>query len=434
MGVVQLQGWTKILSTLIRDGDDDIEVISVQVEIGGIPIRIIVGYGPQENEKIEKKRNFWNFVENEIHEAELNDHGIILQMDGNLHAGELVKNDPNPQNKNGKLFMDFLDQNRSLVVTNCLNTCEGVITRKRVLENRTEEAVLDFFLINEKLRPFFEKLIIDEERKFCLSNVAQIKKNKRIIETDHNAMIAEINLKVDRRRPVREEMLNLRNKECQKAFKEATDENPELLNCFNNNLPFDVQSKRWLKRLNYLLHSSFKKVRIVNNKTKKHVKIKSLLQKRIKAKQELKPINISEEMRQKIEERIVQIEKEMENEVTEEYQKHMIETLRELSSEDNGPNGDRRKKMWKLLKKYYPKIETAVPVGKKDGKGNIITNHVGLKRLYLQTYVNRLRNRPINPDFEEIKKIKMELFNLRFELSKSKKKVNLGPWNILKGL
>ena len=86
--------------------------ICIQVEIGGIPIRIIVGYGPQENEKIEKKRNFWNFVENEIHEAELNDHGIILQMDGNLHAGELVKNDPNPQNKNGKLFMDFLDQNR----------------------------------------------------------------------------------------------------------------------------------------------------------------------------------------------------------------------------------------------------------------------------------------------------------------------------------
>ena len=115
------------------------------------------------------------------------------------------------------------------------------------------------------------------------------------------------------------------------------------------------------------------------------------------------------------------IEREIENEVTEEYQKHMIETLRELSSEDNGPNGDRRKKMWKLLNKYYPKIETAVPVGKKDGKGNIITNHVGLKRLYLQTYVNRLRNRPINPDFEEIKKIKMELFNLRFELSKSQK-------------
>ena len=244
-----------------------------------------------------------------------------------------------------------------------------VITRKRVLENRIEEAVLDFFLINEKLRPFFKSLLIDEERKFCLSNLAQIKKNKRIIETDHNAMIGEINLKVDKRKPIREEMLNLRNRDCQKAFKEASEDNPELLNCFENNLPIQVQSKKWMKRLNVLLHGSFKKVRIVNNKKKDKVKMKGLLEDRIKAKQELKPTNISEEMRRKVENRIVQIEEEMEKEITEEGQKHMIETLRELSADDGCANGDRRKKMWKMLKKHYPKIAVAVPVGKKDGKG-----------------------------------------------------------------
>ena len=316
-----------IESTLIRDGDDEIEVISVQVVLGGIPVRLITGYGPQENDIIEKKKNFWKFIENEIYEAELNNHGIILQMDGNLHAGDLVQNDPNPQNKNGKMFMDFLDRNKSMVVTNCLDTCEGVITRKRVLENSIEEAVIDFFLINEKLRPFFKSLLIDEERKFCLSNLAQIKKNKRIIETDHNAMIGEINLKVDKRKPIREEMLNLRNRDCQKAFKDASEDNPELLICFENSLPIQVQSKKLMKKLNVLLHGSFKKVRIVNNKKKDKVKMKGLLEDRIKAKQELKPTNISEEMRRKVENRIVQIEEEMEKEITEEGQKHMIETL-----------------------------------------------------------------------------------------------------------
>ena len=323
-----------IESTLIRDGNDEVEVISVQVVLGGIPVRLITGYGPQENDIIEKKKNFWKFIENEIYEAELNDHGVILQMDGNLHAGDLVKDDPNPQNKNGKLFMDFLDRNKSMVVTNCLNTCEGVITRKRVLENRIEEAVLDFFLINEKLRPFFKNLLIDEERKFCLSNLAQIKKNKRIIETDHNAMIAEMNLEVNRRKPIREEMLNLRNRDCQKAFKETSEDDPELINCFNNNLPIKVQSRQWMKRFNVLLHGSFKKVRIVKSRKKENVKMKSLLEDRLKAKQELKPVNISEEMRRKVEHRIAQIEVEMENEVTEEGQKHMIETLRELSSDE----------------------------------------------------------------------------------------------------
>ena len=81
----------------------------------------------------------------------------MIQMDGNLHAGNLIEKDPNTQNKNGKLFMDFLSRNKSLKVLNCLNTCKGVITRRRVCENKIEEAVLDFFLINERLRPFFKK-------------------------------------------------------------------------------------------------------------------------------------------------------------------------------------------------------------------------------------------------------------------------------------
>ena len=35
--------------------------------------------------------------------------GLIIQMDGNLHAGkELVKNDPNKQNRTGYLFSEFL--------------------------------------------------------------------------------------------------------------------------------------------------------------------------------------------------------------------------------------------------------------------------------------------------------------------------------------
>ena len=166
-------------------------------------------------------------------------------------------------------------------------------------------------------------------------------------------------------------MLNLRNRDCQKAFKEASEDNPELLNCFENNLPIQVQSKKWIKRLNVLLHGSFKKVRIVNSRKKNNVKMKGLLEDRIKAKQELKPINISEEMRRKVEDRIAQIEEEMEKEITEEGQKHMIETLRELSSDDGCGNGDRRKKMWKMLKKYYPKIEVAVPVGKKMVRGKL---------------------------------------------------------------
>ena len=52
-----------------------------------------------------------------------------------------MKNDPNPQIRNGK---QFLQQNPTLTVVNSLSICDGVITRKREVEKRIEQAVLDF--------------------------------------------------------------------------------------------------------------------------------------------------------------------------------------------------------------------------------------------------------------------------------------------------
>ena len=181
--------------TFFNEGDDDPEVMSVLVVVGNIPIRIIVGYGVQENASKEKKDKFWDFIEKEVVQAELEDQGLIIQMDGNLHAGgELVKDDPNPQNQNGRLFMQFLQRNPSLTVVNALSICKGLISRQRILESRKEKAVLDFFLVNDKLSPFLKSMIVDEKREFPLSNFSQIKKNKRVTETDHNGLILELEI------------------------------------------------------------------------------------------------------------------------------------------------------------------------------------------------------------------------------------------------
>ena len=168
--------------------------------------------------------------------------GFMLQMDGNLHGGpELIKGDPNVQNSNGKLFMQFLDRNKYLTVAKNLDFCQGVIIRMRILKNKTEKAILDFLIINEKLRPFLSKMMIDEDRNFCLSNFSQFQKNKRVIETDHNTTIAELNISVPKRKPERIEMFNLRNKRCQDLFTLETENNTDLIECFQNEMPFDTQ-------------------------------------------------------------------------------------------------------------------------------------------------------------------------------------------------
>ena len=113
---------------------------------------------------------------------------------------------------------------------------------------------MDFFVLNEKMRSFLTKVIIDDGRDFCLSNFSQLKKNKRVVETDHNLMIADFNISVPKRKPERVELFNLRNKECQEMFSKETEENTQLVECFQNDLPLEIQSKHWLKTFNTILY------------------------------------------------------------------------------------------------------------------------------------------------------------------------------------
>lgn len=115
-------------------------------------------------------------------------------------------------------------------------------------------------------------MIIDKEKEHCLSNLAQIKKNKRIVESDHNALILEMNIEFSNRKPERQQMFNFKSKVCQEFFKKETEKNPELLKCFENEMSIEYQAKNWYKTFNTLLYKCFRKVRICENK-KKDVKM-----------------------------------------------------------------------------------------------------------------------------------------------------------------
>ena len=110
----------------ISEGDNDAEALTIEIWVEGVPIRLICGYGPQEGEKSERKEKFWNYLNNEVHKANVDGAKVIIQMDGNLWAGDkIIKGDPNSQNRNGKMFEDFLHKNPNLNVTNALPKCEG---------------------------------------------------------------------------------------------------------------------------------------------------------------------------------------------------------------------------------------------------------------------------------------------------------------------
>ena len=47
-------------------------------------IRCVIGYGCQENDKIDKKNAFWKYLDEEVHIADISDSGFLLHFDGNL--------------------------------------------------------------------------------------------------------------------------------------------------------------------------------------------------------------------------------------------------------------------------------------------------------------------------------------------------------------
>ena len=83
---------------LVREGDDDVEALSVD----------IIAYGCQENDLVARKEAFWTFLDEEVYEADHLGNGFILQFDGNLWAGpDIIPEDPRAQIRMEDFFKSF---------------------------------------------------------------------------------------------------------------------------------------------------------------------------------------------------------------------------------------------------------------------------------------------------------------------------------------
>ena len=107
-------------------------------------------------------------------------------MDSNAWAGSnIIPNDPNPQNMNGKMLEAFLNRNPGMIVVNSLPICSGLITRRRKTTKGQEEAALDIFIVCQKMLPLINAMIIDEKRQHQLTNFKRIQNRPKSTESDH---------------------------------------------------------------------------------------------------------------------------------------------------------------------------------------------------------------------------------------------------------
>ena len=189
---------------MTRKGNDEAEALTVEISVEKMKIKCVAGYGPQENCLKENKLKFWNYIEEEALNAWNNGLGFIFHCDGNLWAGsDIIPGDPRTQNKNGKMFEEFLARNPNLIVVNSLPLCKGVITRHRIKDGKDEKSILDFFIVCRRILPFVTNMVIDEEKKFILTNYKPARKGEKAIDSDHFTEYLDINLKISPAKPIR---------------------------------------------------------------------------------------------------------------------------------------------------------------------------------------------------------------------------------------
>ena len=310
-------------------------------------------------------------------------------MDGNLWTGpHLIPGDPHNQNQNGKLFQNFLDRNPHLFVVNSLDVCKGLITRYRKTTKWEEKYVIDLFVICYKVCAFLLKMVVDEQ--FGLSNFNPVKIGQRVKDSDHNPLIMELNMKYFEARSERVELFNFKNTECQEVFTNLTNQTKKLIECFSNENSFQSQSKAWFKTLGSCFQQSFKKIRVTEGRVKDNP-IPQMLRNRKEIKLKMK--NGEEDLEEVLE----KLEKENGRASEDKNKEVIMNNFKSLAQNQDSVN------MWNLKKKFFPKVAQSKPTGKKNIDGQIITSPDGLKMLYLDTFIHRLRHRPIREDFNPIR-------------------------------
>ena len=193
-----------------------------------------------------------------------------------------------------------------------------------------------------------------------------------------------------------------------------TENTTKLSSCFNPGGDFLKQTTKFYKTLDGTFHQCFKKIRI-KNKSNPNQKdeIQFFLEMKTKCQVFMKDAK-SNWSKQIIGQKIDEMNERITTLTSARNKKIIDDQLLKVNNMDGSFS---RNGMWKVKSKLFPKNHDN-PTAKKDGAGNLITANEPLKKLYLSTYIHRLRPRLIREDLQDLLSFKHELWERRLELIK----------------
>ena len=246
-------------------------------------------------------------------------------------------------------------------------------------------------IISPDIADELEALVIDEQRNHVLTKILKTKAGISKKESDHHAIISKFSFKWNKRiHTKRIEMYNLKNPDCQKVFKDRTSYGDSLSSIFDTEKDLDTATKLFMKKLDNIIKSSFKKIRVTEKSNKE---IDELFNRR-------------RELRGKTDEysraELERVETKLADLCAEVNYKKIKDEISNIKCEEGGINSGH---LWKLKKKLNPKCRDP-PTAMMDPEGNLITTPHLIQNLALDVFKNRLKNRPMKEELHTMKKNK----------------------------
>ena len=399
--------------SVMVDSGDNAQFITVQLNVTNktYSTRLILAYGPQENEADDVKDLFYQNLSLQIEKALISGSNVILAGDINAKLGpKIIALDQCDMSANGKRLYDVYTK-YDLLPLNSLEICSGVFTRVHHNNGKIEKSVLDYVFVNSGLRPNVKSIYIDEEK--LITPWRKVTGGKKKF-TDHCAIRFEVDLHCYAKKYLtRTKVWNFKNPEGWDKFCQMTKSSDEFKKPFDMDEHVEISYQNWKKKLNSILHACFKKKRIVPNRRPYNAEIRSLLKERKVVKRKLQASKNSYLYRCMIA-KMHKLDRKIEHKIAD-FNSFIIRQKVDKNGTIDKQN------FWKLKRALAPKCNETVH-SLRSSDGNDISDPINIKSEYRKEFQYRLRKRNIKHELKSYENFQNSICQLR--LSASQKNIS----------
>ena len=415
-GVKKNIGTLSVLEVTTVKNDN---ILSVKVSFPEISMRVVVAYGPQENDSVENKEDFFKDLSIEVEASIVN--GDMLMLVGDLNSRiELVDGKVRAVSRNGKYLQDLVT-NCDLNVLNFSEKCTGKWTH--VIRKSQKKSVIDYVIVDNDLNCGVRDILIDEECMYTPFRRVTENNAVRAQYSDHNTIITKIEIQKS-------------NKERETAQHDDTHIDSWILNDIGWKKFFHITStipcsinqgsdsnREYNKLEKYIkeaMDSSFKKRTArkgkVVSRNKEDTAVVNVLHKFMKL----------GKLQRKVAGVYVNIIKENNLNSAGKIRAEKVEiALKELSHDNKLSHNA----FWKLKKSLNLKTEVGTSVVLPGGVE--VYGNSAIKETYRNEFVHRLRTRTIENSLQIYEKLTNLLCKLYVEVGKSERNFTFTSWELL---